>query len=185
MSLINETSEIYTIDHFLTDEECDEWINRAEQIGFEEAKINIDGAQKMMKMVRDNERILYTDKLYALQLWKRLKPYVRPVIGNSFACGLNELFRFYKYNRGQRFKMHVDGTYQRSETECSYYTFMVYLNDDYEGGKTKFDSGEFVTPQKGRALIFRHSLRHEGARLTDGIKYVLRSDIMYQMRSNG
>lgn len=180
MNNIKETSEIYTIDHFLSDTECDELIAKSEALGYEEAKVNMDGGQRMMKMIRDNERVMYTDTIYAFQLWKKLKPYIRPIIGNSYAIGLNEMLRFYKYSPGQRFKMHRDGSYIRNETEFSYYTFMVYLNDDYEGGQTKFESGEFVSPKKGTALIFEHSLRHEGARLTQGQKYVLRSDIMYK-----
>lgn len=182
MHNIKETSEIYTIDHFLSDAECDELIAKSEAIGYEEAKVNMDGGQRMMKMIRDNERIMYTDPVYAFQLWKKLKPHIRPFIGNSYALGLNEMLRFYKYSPGQRFKMHRDGSYIRNETEFSYYTFMVYLNDDYEGGQTRFESGEYVIPQKGMALIFEHSLRHEGARLTSGNKYVLRSDIMYKKR---
>jgi prolyl 4-hydroxylase len=183
MNNIKEHSEIYTIDHFLDNEECDALIAKSEGIGFEEAKVNIDGGQKMMKMIRDNQRVMYTDPVYAFQLWKKLKPYIRPIIGNSLAIGLNEMLRFYKYSPGQRFKMHRDGSYIRSETEFSYYTFMIYLNDDYEGGQTKFESGEFVNPKKGTALIFEHSLKHEGARLASGCKYVLRSDIMYKYRS--
>ncbi len=183
MNNIKETSEIYTIDNFLSEAECDELIAKSEAMGYEEAKVNMDGGQRMMKMIRDNERVMYTDLVFAFQLWKRLKSYIRPVIGNSYAIGLNEMLRFYKYSPGQRFKMHRDGSYIRNETEFSYYTFMVYLNDDYEGGQTKFESGEFVSPKKGTALIFEHSLRHEGARLSEGLKYVLRSDIMYK-RSN-
>lgn len=184
MHNIKPTSEIYTIQDFFTPEECDALIARSEAIGYEEAKVAIDGGQKMMKAIRDNERVLFTDQVYAFQLWKKLKPFIRPVIGNSYAIGFNELFRFYKYTLGQRFKMHRDGSYIRNETEFSYYTFMVYLNDDYEGGYTKFESGEYVVPVKGTALIFEHSLRHEGARLTQGTKYVLRSDIMYKHRGS-
>ena len=184
MHNIEETSEIYVIPHFLTNEECDELILKSESIGYEEAKVNIDGAQKMMKAIRDNERVLFTDLVYAFQLWKRLKSYIRPVIGNSYAIGLNEMFRFYKYTPGQRFKMHRDGSYIRNETEFSYYTFMIYLNDDYEGGQTKFQSGEFIVPQKGSALIFEHSLKHEGAAVKKGTKYVLRTDIMYKHKNN-
>lgn len=180
MNNIKDTSEIYTINNFLSEKECDALIEKSEAIGFEEAKVNMDGGQKMMKMIRDNERVMYTDLIFAFQLWKKLKPYIRPIIGNSYAIGLNEMLRFYKYSPGQRFKMHRDGSYIRNETEFSYYTFMVYLNDDYEGGQTKFESGEYVSPKKGTALIFEHSLRHEGARLTSGCKYVLRSDIMYK-----
>ena len=183
MTMIKETSEIFTIDHFLTDKECDELILKSEQIGYEEAKVDLGGTQAMMKMIRDNERVMFVDHVLAYQLWQKLRAFIRPVIGNSQAIGLNEMFRFYKYSPGQRFKMHRDGSYVRSETEFSYYTFMIYLNDDYDGGQTKFQSGEFVNPKKGTALIFEHSLKHEGARLTMGQKYVLRTDIMYKHRS--
>ena len=121
--------------------------------------------------------------MLAFRLWKQLRPYIRPVIGSSYAIGLNEMFRFYKYSPGQRFKMHRDGSYRRNETEFSYYTFMVYLKDDYEGGQTRFESGEYVAPKKGLALIFEHSLKHEGARLQSGNKYVLRSDVMFKQKS--
>jgi len=52
MNNIKDTSEIYTIDNFLSEEECDALISKSEAIGFEEAKVNMDGGQKMMKMIR-------------------------------------------------------------------------------------------------------------------------------------
>ncbi|MFB9077776.1 2OG-Fe(II) oxygenase [Flavobacterium procerum] len=184
LTIINKTTEIYTIDNFLSVEECNELIDKSEQIGFEEAGVNVDGAQKMMKMVRNNERIMYQDDEYAYLLWQKLEPYVKPEVGNSRAIGLNEMFRFYKYNPSQRFKMHLDGSYKRNESEFSYYTFMIYLNDGYEGGETKFASGEIIQPKTGTALIFEHKQRHEGASLISGIKYVLRSDIMYKLKES-
>lgn len=182
IDIVNEEMEIYTIDNFLTVDECNKLIEKSEQIGFEEAGVNVDGAQKMMKMVRNNERILFEDPEYASQLWQKLQPYVKPEVGNSKAVGLNEMFRFYKYNPNQRFKMHIDGSYKRNESEFSYYTFMIYLNDSYQGGETKFASGEIITPKTGTALIFEHGQRHEGTALVSGIKYVLRSDIMYKLK---
>ena len=184
IDIINEEMEIYTIDNFLTVDECNKLIEKSEQIGFEEAEVNVDGAQKMMKMIRNNERILFEDPEYAAALWQKLKNYVKPEIKNSTAIGLNEMFRFYKYNPSQRFKMHRDGSFKRNESEFSYYTFMIYLNDKYEGGETKFASNEIITPKTGTALIFEHSQRHEGAALISGIKYVLRSDIMYKLKSD-
>lgn len=184
IDIINEEMEIYTIDNFLTVDECNQLIEKSEQIGFEEAEVNVDGAQKMMKTVRNNERILFEDPEYAAALWQKLESYVKPELENSTAIGLNEMFRFYKYNPSQRFKMHRDGSFKRNESEFSYYTFMIYLNDKYEGGETKFASGEIITPKTGTALIFEHSQRHEGAALISGIKYVLRSDIMYKLKSD-
>ncbi|WP_264553096.1 2OG-Fe(II) oxygenase [Flavobacterium sp. N2038] len=182
LNIINEGLDIYTIDNFLSLEECNELVKKSELIGFEEAEVNVDGAQKMMKMVRNNERIMYEDHEYASLIWQKLKSYVKPVVNESIVIGLNEMFRFYKYNPSQRFKMHRDGSYKRNESEFSYYTFLIYLNEGYVGGETKFASGEIITPKTGTALIFEHSQRHEGAALISGIKYVLRSDIMYKLK---
>jgi hypothetical protein len=58
---------------------------------------------------------------------------------------------------------------------------MVYLNDGFEGGGTTFlDLDEVVEPAPGMALLFQHPILHEGPEVTSGIKYVVRSDIMYR-----
>jgi hypothetical protein len=57
---------------------------------------------------------------------------------------------------------------------------MVYLNDGFGGGATKFLDYEIdVVPKAGMALLFQHRILHEGAIVTSGVKYVLRSDVMY------
>ncbi|MDJ0366019.1 2OG-Fe(II) oxygenase [Hymenobacter sp. H14-R3] len=101
-------------------------------------------------------------------------------MGNSTACGLNELFRFYRYQRGHKFKGHYDESYARNAHEASYFTFMVYLNDNFQGGDTTF-RGVRIRPRQGMALIFLHSLYHEGSEVTQGVKYVLRLDVMYRL----
>jgi len=81
---------------------------------------------------------------------------------------------------GQRFAPHYDGCFRRNPSECSELTFMVYLNDGFAGGATTFhDFDEEVVPQAGMALLFQHQLLHEGCVVTSGVKYVLRSDVMY------
>ncbi len=37
-----------------------------------------------------------------------------------------------------------------------------------------------VRPVTGRVLIFEHHLPHEGAKLLNGVKYTLRTDVMYK-----
>lgn len=100
------------------------------------------------------------------------------------AIGLNERLRYYRYQAGQTFKPHQDGSFKRENGEKSQITFMIYLNGEFEGGATNFDLrypyGEIeVKPKTGMALLFLHSFRHEGAVVTHGSKYVLRSDVMY------
>ena len=55
---------------------------------------------------------------------------------------------------------------------------MIYLNDDFQDGETKFE--EFaIKPKKGAALFFIHQIRHMGGTVAKGRKYVLRTDVMY------
>ena len=59
---------------------------------------------------------------------------------------------------------------------------MIYLNDNFEGGATSFDD-TIIKPKKGAALCFIHEQKHEGSPVITGIKYVLRSDVMYRKLS--
>ncbi|NQY06033.1 MAG: 2OG-Fe(II) oxygenase [Flavobacteriaceae bacterium] len=174
--------DIIIIEGFFTPEECEQFIHQSEQIGYEQVKINVGGQQVMNKGIRNNERVLFKDFKMAETLWQKLKPFAEDRFDFAEPIGLNEMFRFYKYNPGQRFKSHFDGSYIRNEKEASLYTFMVYLNDGYEGGRTKFHNA-IITPKKGDALIFLHRLRHEGEVLKTGTKYILRTDIMYRDKS--
>ena len=73
-------------------------------------------------------------------------------------------------------------------------TFMIYLNEGMTGGETRFfgDMGQAflqrpylsVQPKEGMALVFLHSIWHEGAVVHSGQKYVLRTDVMYKPVSN-
>jgi prolyl 4-hydroxylase len=176
------TQDVFTINNFLSQQECIELIRKSEEMGYEEATVDVGSSQqRMIKGVRNNERVLYNDETYAALIWERLKEFAPQGKSGEQACGLNELFRFYKYTPGQRFKMHKDGSFKRNPYEASQYTFMIYLNDEYTGGETVFASGEIIRPQSGTALIFHHPLRHEGSILMAGVKYVLRSDIMYRI----
>jgi prolyl 4-hydroxylase len=174
---------IYVVHDFLSHSVCDEMIAKSEALGYEEAKVNIHGKQVLMTMVRNNLRVLHKDEAHAAIIWEKIKEHVPSQIGYSHAFGLNEMFRFYKYEEGHRFKMHRDGSYRRNAQEASQYSFLIYLNDDFEGGETVFRSGTTIRPKKGSALLFLHGLRHEGALLKSGTKYVLRTDIMYKLNS--
>jgi prolyl 4-hydroxylase len=57
---------------------------------------------------------------------------------------------------------------------------MIYLNDNYDGGETTFNRLT-IQPRQGTALIFLHDLEHEGSSVRRGIKYVLRTDIMFRL----
>lgn len=184
MELVAHTSSIWTIEHFLTPDECNELITLSENIGYDEAEVSLPSGATMMKGLRNNYRLLYTDDKLAQRLWEKLKTHVPETIEENKVVGLNEQFRFYRYEDAQRFKRHIDGRFKRNEWEESRITFMVYLNSDFTGGETAFDAVTIV-PQTGTALCFIHELKHEGCRVTSGTKYVLRSDVMYRKPTQG
>ncbi len=173
-------NKIWTIDNFLSKSECDELIILSENLGYVEAEVSLDSGSKMLKGVRNNYRLLYQDFNLAKLYWEKLKHYCPNEIENQMVVGLNEQFRFYKYELNQRFKKHRDGSFKRNEFEASKITFMIYLNDEFEGGETAFDD-QIIKPLTGKALCFFHELKHEGCPVTNGVKYVLRSDIMFKV----
>lgn len=172
---------VFTISDFLSEKECREWLISNDNRVFEESLIQSGGRQVMNKNVRNNERHLFFNVPLAMELWERLKPYFPDRIGQSIPIGLNEMFRIYKYSKGQRFKMHKDGSYKRNEKEYSLYSLVIFLNTNFEGGQTSFRKLFSVIPEQGKALLFAHSLRHEGREVDKGEKYVLRTDVMFKL----
>lgn len=170
---------IFTIDNSLLPQECADLIAWSEQIGFEEAVISTDEGDRIIKDARNNDRILHDNPALAAALFARALPWLPPEIDGWRPCGMNARFRFYRYTVQQFFKWHQDGTFRRSEHEESFLTFIMYLNDDDTGGATAFP-WEKIAPKAGSVLVFPHRLRHQGAAIVAGTKYVLRTDVMYR-----
>jgi predicted 2-oxoglutarate/Fe(II)-dependent dioxygenase YbiX len=171
---------VFTVDDFLSRKECLQYLALSERLGYEAAKVNTTKGARVMPGVRNNSRAFYPSEELARQLWLRAQPFVPAELGRSQALGLNELFRFYRYQAGQQFRGHYDASYVRSPTEASLLTFMVYLNDNFRGGDTAFRDLR-VWPRQGRLLVFEHGLYHLGRTVTEGVKYVLRTDVMFRL----
>ena len=174
-----------TIEPLLSADECREWIDFAEQLGFYDAPINLGGGVEARRPdIRNNLRTLVDDLARADALWQRTKPLLPDHVlrsGRATATGFNERLRFYRYEPGQRFALHRDGHFRRPDgSETSRMSFLVYLNEDFEGGETEIMDLGVVVPKTGHALCFRHPYLHEGCAVRSGIKYVLRTDIMYR-----
>lgn len=175
---------IFVIRNFFSPHECAGFVTQSEQAGYEEATITTAAGFVMNKNVRDNARLILDDTELAARLWQRAEPFLPRRIRNWQAVGFNGRFRFYRYYPGQKFAPHWDGCFQRDNNERSQLTFMVYHNDDFVGGETRFylDNGLprlEVKPERGMALVFVHRQLHEGAAVVQGRKYVLRTDVMY------
>lgn len=137
---------------------------------------------------RDNDRLVFDDPLLAESLFQTLRSFLPERIGSSRLYGLNSRFRSCRYSEGQSFCRHRDGAYHASPRLRSRLTFMIYLNHarEFSGGATRFYSDRFtpeslieVEPHTGDLLVFSHDFWHDGEAVTHGVKYVLRSDILY------
>ena len=135
---------------------------------------------------------------------------------------INPRWRFFRYGQGCVYRPHIDGSWPASRVhpttghyECydhleeedddddddkakstvkSYHTFLIYLNDNFEGGQTRFYfpskdgtsslAAQGISPKCGSVLVFSQgntaSLLHEGSAVTVGTKYVVRTDVLYR-----
>jgi hypothetical protein len=185
-----DPGKVLVIHEFLSGEECAALIRRSEGLIYEPGTV----ADVVIEDVRNNERVLVDDVTLAADLFFRAEPFLPADIEGHGLVGFNERWRFYLYQPGQTFKPHRDGSYMRMKSwEESQLTFMIYLNEGMTGGETRFFADMeqtfrqrpylSVLPKEGMALVFMHSLWHEGAVVCSGKKYVLRTDVMYKQLS--
>jgi predicted 2-oxoglutarate/Fe(II)-dependent dioxygenase YbiX len=172
--------EVYIIEDFFTPEECQYWIDFGEKKGYKLAKINMGFRQQVVNTgIRNNKRVIHDSVSLAQEIWQRIEPFVVTETPRGIAIGVNERFRFYRYTVGQEFKPHRDGSFIRNIKEWSAYTLIIYLNENIIGGETDFFNFK-LQPKQGNALLFKHEIRHAGLPVTEGVKYVLRTDVMYK-----
>jgi len=78
---------------------------------------------------------------------------------------------------------HVDGNVKIGDL-TSNYTFLLYLNDNFEGGETVITEDDenpiVVKPKTGSILLIRQDIFHEAWPCYEGFKYILRGDIVLE-----
>jgi len=173
---------VFTVDQFLNKAECQHYIEMGEQMGYQPSEVNLPIGSVRRTDIRNNDRVIFDDPCLAELLFARAAPLLPATLGEWRLHGLNERFRFYRYGRGEYFKWHKDGYFEKTPDEVSMLTFLIYLNASFEGGDTQF-RWETVRPREGMLLVFPHNQSHQGAEISAGTKYVLRSDVMYERRS--
>lgn len=189
------------VEQLLTPAECSRLIELTTQRGYEAAMVNIGGGQqRRMDDVRRSGRCIIDAPSFAREIWRRLEPLLpRYHFGDGdgrsawVAVGLNERLRFLRYEEGDYFKPHQDGSYARPVGHPNYgdrslVTLMIYLDSPVRGGETNFlnyhdKRSTSVAPAAGVALFFDHLLLHEGAAVREGTKHAVRSDIMFRRMS--
>jgi hypothetical protein len=123
--LLAERDDIFVIHDFLLVQECQHYIELSESTGYVDAPINSLGGPMVRKDIRNNDRVIIDDVQLARDIWSRLQPLFPERAQFWVPIGLNERFRFYRYDPGQQFDWHCDGCYERSPLEQSAFTFMI------------------------------------------------------------
>jgi hypothetical protein len=171
----------FTIDDVLSPGHCAQLVDRIDSLNPTVAPITTAAGFVMRPDIRNNERVMFDDVALAKDLFDRIASSLPTPLSNMTPVGANERFRCYRYKPGMRFAPHYDGAFARDEQEISLLTYIVYLNEGFEGGETNFLDFDVTTvPKTGTALLFQHQMLHEGCSVRSGTKYVLRSDVMYR-----
>ncbi len=168
----------FIVHEVLSDEECWALIEEAEEEGFDMAPVRVGLTQETVSHhARSCLRVILEREELAARLWARLGHFL------PGAHGINPYFRVFRYEMDQRFLTHRDGVIHLPGGLSSEYTLLVYLNGGCQGGETRLylDTGGTydVVPQEGLALLFEHDIAHEGVALEGGVKYVVRSEVLY------
>lgn len=164
------------IDNFLSEEECQKIIQRFES-----------GPLKTVdRGIALYDRGMVDDPVLAKDLFERVKPYLPESYQGHPLVACNTRFRFSKYQPKGEFMMHRDGV-NRDQNGCyTAFTLNIFLNDassGLKGGSTSFyneDKSLYqkVEPRRGRAGLFDREWYHTGDLVEDGLKYLLRTDVM-------
>ncbi|KAJ5438221.1 uncharacterized protein N7458_009219 [Penicillium daleae] len=193
----------------LSSSECKAIIAAGESVNFiPDAPLREDGDMSILA----HNFYWVIDTAFHDLLWARISSYVPASINGRLVRGINRRFRVYRYVPGAEYRCHIDGAWPPSgilpddtyvydaspedKKQSSMYTFLLYLNDEFEGGETTFflpapREGTLnaypVRPVMGSVAIFPHgeangALLHEGTGVRKGAKYIIRTDVEYDVK---
>ena len=205
---IPEVPGAFQLINVLNSNEANEFVEQTERLGFHQ-----DSPVSLPYHIRHNNNLnwVVSEKIDHT-IWQRCHEFVPEIVDGQKAMGLNARFRFYRYGEGDFFKTHRDGAWPGSRVisgklindaypGCySQFTCLIFLNDDYQGGRTQFlvsktndrqpaqfsEDVELVSVKtpKGAVLCFPHGSHpqhclHGGESISKGKKYIIRSDILF------
>ncbi|KHN97559.1 Prolyl 4-hydroxylase, alpha subunit [Metarhizium album ARSEF 1941] len=192
----------------LSPEECKAIVATAESVGFlPDVPVREGGDASVLA----HNFYWVVDAAFHDKLWARMAPFVPASLNGRRCRGVNRRFRVYRYVPGAEYRCHIDGAWPPSgirpddtyvyddspaeKKQSSLFTFLLYLNDEFGGGETTFympaqREGTLnaypVRPVMGGVAVFPHgetkgALLHEGTSVRKGAKYIIRTDIEYDV----
>jgi predicted 2-oxoglutarate/Fe(II)-dependent dioxygenase YbiX len=189
----------YVVRGLLAPAECRRLVAVAAAHGFTHAGLAVgDDVYRVDRAVRTNGRVVLDAPALAAVLDARLRSTVDQRHERRVYVGVNPRLRVYEYRAGQYFRPHVDVRTRVAAGETRF-SVVAYLSAEFEGGATRFFEAKDRARRRGRgrarkrdnrvrfalrplvgdAVVFDHGLLHEGAAVTAGVKYAVRTDLVY------
>jgi predicted 2-oxoglutarate/Fe(II)-dependent dioxygenase YbiX len=164
---------LWVVEDIYSQQECAQFIRLIERSSPRLATNN--------PLYRNQDRVMIDDPKTSEDLFRRLRSHLPEKMGNLRLIGLNERLRMYRYKIGQSFTPHMDHWYRPNDHQITLHTVLVYFNGNFEGGETIFQEQieQIVIPKAGMVAIFQHKICHEGAVVRRGIKYAMRTEVIY------
>ena len=189
---------VWVVPDFLEAKECQAWIDfvegnhkttKLEYVQHPATKYVAN--RECFRWQQDDPNVakILFDRMEQCGILKELRAKVDFASSSYVPCACNPNIRLYKYEKGMAFGKHVDGSHPVEGMGMTEVTVLVYLSD-CQGGSTRFypaTSGKKAksiafAPQRGALLVHIHGdrcLEHEADPVISGLKYILRTDIVY------
>lgn len=183
LKCISKEYQIWEVNKFWTKDICDFVVKKFEtqyntNRFHNEEKIDYDDALIKNIAERNSKRLNLESTELSDLIWNNLDFSVLKLDGHS-AIGINKSFRLYKYFIDDEFIEHIDMSTTISDNVRTFYSILIYLNDTFTGGNTKFNDFE-IKPTLGNLVTFPHNQLHSGEKIISGMKYILRGDVIFK-----
>lgn len=188
MSLIKHSRYIYQYDNFVSKLECemiqhfvetsDSYLDAIDDMNASKNDIRHNGAIGVTDWAQDDEKMRKADTIIHRHFSRCHQKYLSEnkayyfFLRDHHAENLSCNYIYRKYDENDYYDWHVD----RSPNEDFVFSYLLYLNDDFEGGDTLFlDDRIRVRPKTGSMLCFpcTPQMTHKGSPIKKGTKKVI------------
>ena len=184
VTLFSSDPIIYVVDDFISEDECQEFINCSKDKLQPATVVGLKEELKLKDRTNEFAWLEHHANESIHEVSKRLSILVQMPIRNA------EMFQVVHYESGTEYKPHFDSFDQSTELGKKYWepggqrmiTALSYLNDVEDGGATYFPELNIsINPKKGNVLVFHNTISettninprslHAGMPVTSGEKW--------------
>ena len=161
VTLFSSDPIIYVVDDFISEDECQEFINCSKDKLQPATVVGLNKEQKLKGRTNEFAWLEHHANESIHEVSKRLSILVQMPIRNA------GMFQVVHYERGTEYKPHFDSFDQSTELGKKYWepggqrmiTALIYLNDVEDGGATYFPELNIsINPKKGNVLVFHNTI---------------------------